>query len=90
MGGLGSDAAIEAADIVIMTDEPGKIVTAIKIARRTKTIVYQNIFFAIGVKLLVMALGAAGLATLWEAVFADIGVALLAVFNSLRVLNTKI
>lgn len=87
MGGLGSDAAIEAADIVIMTDEPGKIVTAIKIARRTKTIVYQNIFFAIGVKLLVMALGALGMATLWEAVFADIGVALLAVFNSLRVLH---
>lgn len=90
MGGLGSDAAIEAADIVIMTDEPGKIVTAIQIARRTRTIVYQNIYFAIGIKLLVMALGAAGLATLWEAVFADIGVALLAVFNSLRVLNTKV
>lgn len=89
MGGLGSDAAIETADIVIMTDEPSKIATAIKIARRTKHIVYQNIAFALGVKVFFLALGALGLATMWEAVFADIGVALLAIFNALRVMNTK-
>ena len=89
MGGLGSDAAIEAADIVIMTDEPSKIATAIKIARRTKSIVFQNIVFALGVKAIFLVLGAAGAATMWEAVFADMGVALLAIFNALRVLNVK-
>ncbi len=89
MGGLGSDAAIEAADIVIMTDEPSKIVTAIKIAKRTRNIVYQNIAFALGVKLLVLILGAFGIATMWEAVFADVGVAVIAILNAMRVLNVK-
>ena len=89
MGGLGSDAAIQAADIVIMTDEPSRLVTAIKIAKRTRTIVYQNIGFALGVKAIFLALGAAGHASMWEAVFADMGVALIAIFNALRVMNTK-
>lgn len=89
MGGLGSDAAIEAADIVIMTDEPSKIATAIRVAKRTKSIVWQNIFFAFAVKLVVLVLGAGGLATMWEAVFADVGVALIAVLNAMRVLNVK-
>lgn len=89
MGALGSDAAIEAADIVIMTDEPSKIVTAIKIAKRTRTIVFQNIVFALGVKAIFLALGAFGVASMWEAVFADMGVALLAILNAMRVLNTK-
>jgi len=89
MGGLGSDAAIEAADIVIMTDEPSKIVTAINIAKKTRRIVLQNIVFAMGVKAVVLLLGAAGFATMWEAVFADVGVALIAVLNSMRVLNLK-
>lgn len=89
MGGLGSDAAIEAADIVIMTDEPSKIVSAIKIAKRTRKIVWQNIFFSMGVKLIVLVLGAGGLATIWEAVFADVGVTIIAVINAMRVLNVK-
>ncbi len=89
MGGLGSDAAIEAADVVIMTDEPSKIATAIKIAKRTRKIVWQNIIFAIGVKLIVLALGAGGIATIWEAVFADVGVTIIAVLNAMRVLNVK-
>lgn len=89
MGGLGSDAAIEAADIVIMTDEPSKIVTAIKIAKRTRNIVMQNIVFALGVKAIFLALGAAGVATMWEAVFADMGVAIIAILNAMRVMNTK-
>ncbi len=89
MGGLGSDAAIEAADIVIMTDEPSKVVTAIKIAKRTRTIVFQNIVFALGVKTIFLALGAFGVASMWEAVFADMGVALLAILNAMRVMNTK-
>lgn len=89
MGGLGSDAAIEAADIVIMTDEPSKIASALKISRRTLTIAQQNIVFAIGVKVLVLILSAAGLASMWAAVFADVGVTVLAVMNSLRALNVK-
>lgn len=89
MGGMGSDAAIEAADIVLMTDEPGKLVTAIKIAKKTNQIVWQNIAFAFGVKIIVLFLGAGGLATMWEAVFADVGVALIAVFNAMRVLNVR-
>jgi Cd2+/Zn2+-exporting ATPase len=89
MGGLGSDAAIEAADVVLMTDEPAKLVSAIKIAKRTRRIVWQNIIFAFGVKGIVLLLGAGGLATMWEAVFADVGVALIAVFNAMRVLNVK-
>ncbi|PFE04462.1 cadmium-translocating P-type ATPase [Bacillus cereus] len=89
MGGLGSDAAIEAADIVIMTDEPSKIATAVKIAKRTRNIVWQNIIFALGVKGLVLLLGAFGIATMWEAVFSDVGVTLLAVLNAMRVLRVK-
>ncbi|MGB9813314.1 MAG: heavy metal translocating P-type ATPase [Thermovenabulum sp.] len=89
MGGLGSDAAIEASDIVLMTDEPSKLVKAIKIARYTKRIVVENIVFSLGVKALILILGAFGSATMWEAVFADVGVALLAVLNSLRVLRTQ-
>lgn len=89
MGGLGSDAAIEAADVVIMTDEPSKLVSAIKIARRTRNIVWQNIIFALGVKGIVLILGALGYATMWAAVFADVGVALIAVLNAMRVMNTK-
>lgn len=89
MGGLGSDAAVEAADIVLMNDSPSKLVDAVKIARATHKIVIQNIAFALGVKLLVLLLGALGAANMWEAVFADVGVALLAVLNSLRVLKSK-
>jgi Cd2+/Zn2+-exporting ATPase len=89
MGGLGSDAAIEAADVVIMTDEPSKIATAIRIAKKTRVIVLENIVFALGVKSIFLALGALGLASMWEAVFADVGVALIAIFNALRVLKTK-
>ena len=87
MGGAGSDAAIEAADVVIMNDKPSKIVTAIKIAKKTKEIVWQNITVAFAVKIVVMALGLFGDATMWEAVFADVGVALLAVLNATRVLR---
>ncbi|MCL2173359.1 MAG: cadmium-translocating P-type ATPase [Candidatus Bathyarchaeota archaeon] len=87
MGGLGSDAAIEAADVVIMTDEPSKLVEAIKVARFTKRVVWQNIVFALGVKSLFLLLGVAGIATMWEAVFADVGVTLLAVLNAMRVMK---
>ena len=87
MGGAGSDAAIEAADVVIMNDEPSKIVTAIKIAKKTKEIVWQNITIAFAIKIIVMILGLFGDATMWEAVFADVGVALLAVLNATRVLR---
>ncbi len=89
MGGLGSDAAIEAADIVLMTDEPFKLVTAIQIAGKTRNIVWQNIIFALAVKGVVLLLGAFGTATMWEAVFADVGVALIAVLNSIRTANYK-
>mgnify|MGYP001008185616 CR=1 FL=1 len=90
MGGVGSDAAIEAADVVIMNDEPSKIVTAMKIAKKTKTIVWQNITLAFAVKLIVLIIGLFGDATMWEAVFADVGVALLAVLNATRVLKYKV
>ena len=90
MGGLGSDSAIEAADIVIMTDEPSKISTAIKISKKTMKIVRENIVFAITVKILVLILSAIGKATMWEAVFADVGVAIIAIINSLRMLNKKV
>ena len=90
MGGVGSDAAIEAADVVIMNDEPSKIVTAMKIAKKTKIIVWQNIILAFAVKLIVLILGLFGDATMWEAVFADVGVALLAVLNATRVLKYKV
>lgn len=89
MGGLGSDAAIEAADIVIMTDEPSKIASAIKISKKTLKIAYENIVFAIGVKVIILALSAMGLATMWAAVFADVGVAVIAILNSFRALNVK-
>jgi Cd2+/Zn2+-exporting ATPase len=88
MGGLGSDAAIEAADIVIMTDEPSKLVTAMRISRKTLKIANENTVFAIAVKLLVLVLGALGLANMWEAVFADVGVAVIAILNSMRNLKT--
>lgn len=84
MGGLGSDAAIETADVVIQTDQPSKIVTAIRAGRLTRRIVWQNICMALGIKLAVLILGACGIATLWEAVFADVGVAMLAVLNAIR------
>ena len=89
MGGLGSDAAIEASDIVIMTDEIGKLATGIRIAKNTKKIVIQNIVFALGVKLAVLALGAFGLASMWEAVFADVGVSIIAILNSMRALKVE-
>ena len=87
MGGIGSDAAIEAADVVLMTDEPLKIVTAIRIAKRTRSIVWQNVVFALGVKVAVLTLGAAGYATLWAAVFADVGVAVIAILNATRAMR---
>ncbi len=87
MGGLGSDAAIEAADVVIMNDEPSRLPIAIEIARRTRRIVWQNIIFALGVKVVFLLLGAFGIATMWEAVFSDVGVTLLAVLNAMRVLR---
>ncbi len=87
MGGLGSDAAIEAADVVLMTDEPSKLVTAIRVARATKGIAWQNIVLALGIKGLLLILGALGMATMWEAVFGDVGVMILAVLNSMRALR---
>lgn len=89
MGGLGADAAIEAADIVLMTDEPSKIATALSVAKRTRRIVWQNIIFALGVKAIFLLLGAFGIATMWEAVFSDVGVTVLAVINAMRVLHVK-
>lgn len=89
MGGLGSDAAIETADVVIQTDQPSKIVTAINISKTTKKIVWQNISLAFGVKVIVLGLGAGGLATMWEAVFADVGVALIAILNAVRIQKMK-
>ena len=89
MGGLGADSAIEAADIVIMTDEPSKIVKAIKISKKTMRIVKENIVFSIFIKVLVLILAAFGLSTMWEAVFADVGVSIIAIINALRVLRTK-
>ena len=85
MGGLGSDAAIETADVIIQTDQPSKIATAIRIGKATKKIVLQNIILAFGIKFIVLVLGAGGLATMWEAVFADVGVALLAILNAVRI-----
>lgn len=90
MGGLGSDATIETADVVIQNDQPGKIPTAIKIGKVTRRIVMQNISLAFGVKVFVLILGAGGLASLWEAVFADVGVALLAILNAVRIQRMKI
>jgi Cd2+/Zn2+-exporting ATPase len=87
MGGLGSDAAIEAADVVLMDDKPSKIALAIRIARRTLSIASQNVWFAIGVKVAVLVLAALGIATMWLAVFADVGVTVLAVLNAMRALR---
>ncbi len=89
MGGLGSDAAIEAADIVLMTDEPSKIVDVIHLSKKTMRIVRENIVFAIGIKVAVLVLTAFGLSTMWEAVFADVGVSIIAILNSLRMLRVK-
>ena len=89
MGGLGSDAAIEAADIVLMVDKPSKLAVAVRISRKTLRIVRQNIVFALGIKLLFLALGAFGMANMWEAVFADVGVSVLAILNASRALRTS-
>jgi len=89
MGAFGSDAAIEAADIVLMTDEPSKLTQAIRTAKFTKSIVWQNIIFALGVKVLILLLGAMGIASMWEAVFADVGVSLIAIFNAMRVMRAR-
>jgi Cd2+/Zn2+-exporting ATPase len=89
MGALGSDAAIEAADIVLMDDDPLKIAKAIRISRKCMRIVYENIYFAIGIKLLCLALGAVGIANMWLAIFADVGVMVLAVLNAIRALWTR-
>lgn len=89
MGGLGSDAAIEAADVVLMTDEPSKIATVMKIARKTIRIANQNIVFALGIKFLVLILGAIGIANMWAAVFADVGVSIIAILNAIRAMRVK-
>ena len=89
MGGLGSDAAIEAADVVLMDDDPLKISMAIKISRKCMRIVYENIIFALGIKLICLALGALGIANMWLAIFADVGVMVIAVINAIRALKVK-
>ena len=89
MGALGSDAAIEASDVVLMDDSPLKIAKAIRISRKCLRIVYENIYFAIGVKLVCLALGAVGIANMWVAIFADVGVMVIAVLNAIRALNVK-
>ena len=89
MGGLGSDAAIEAADVVLMTDEPSKIASVMKIARKTIRIANQNIVFALGIKFLVLILGALGYANMWAAVFADVGVSVIAILNAIRAMRVK-
>jgi len=89
MGGLGSDVAIETADVIIQTDQPSRIARAIKIGISTRKVVWQNIALAFGVKLIVMILGAFGLASMWEAVFADVGVAFLAILNAIRIQKMK-
>ena len=89
MGGLGSDVAIETADVIIQTDEPSKVAQAMRIGKATRKIVWQNIALAFGVKAAVLILGAGGLATMWEAVFADVGVAFLAILNAIRLQHMK-
>lgn len=89
MGAMGSDVAIETADVIIQTDQPSKVVTGIRIAKSTQNIIWQNIFLAFGIKIIVLILGAGGLATMWEAVFADVGVALLAILNAVRLQRMK-
>ena len=90
MGGIGSDAAIEAADLVIMNDQITKIATAIRISKKTLQIVKQNIVFAIGIKVLVLILAAVGIANMWLAVFADVGVAVIAILNAMRAMHIKV
>ena len=90
MGGIGADSSIEAADVVIMTDEPSKIINAIQISKKTMRIVKENIIFAIAVKILVLILSALGISTMWQAVFADVGVSILAILNAIRGLHTKL
>ena len=87
MGSMGSDAAIEAADIVLMDDDPSKISDVVRISRRTMSIVKQNIIFALGVKAIVLLMGAFGMANMWEAVFADVGVSVIAILNAMRALS---
>ena len=89
MGSMGSDAAIEAADIVLMDDNPAKIAGVVKIGRKTMAIAHQNIVFALAVKAVVLLMGAAGVANMWEAVFADVGVSIIAILNAMRALRTK-
>ena len=89
MGALGSDAAIEAADVVLMDDDPLKIAQAVRISRKCMRIVYENIYFAIGIKVLCLILGAIGFANMWMAIFADVGVMVLAVLNAIRALFVK-
>ena len=89
MGAIGSDAAIEASDVVLMDDKPSKIALAIKISKRTLRIVKQNIIFALAIKGIVLLLGAIGMANMWEAVFADVGVSVIAILNSMRALKQK-
>lgn len=89
MGGVGSDSAIEAADVVIMTDEPMRVADAVWLSKKVRRIVYENIWFAITVKVAVLLLSALGLATMWWAVFADVGVAFIAILNALRALSTE-
>lgn len=89
MGAMGSDAAIEAADIVLMDDDPAKLALAMRIARNTMSIVHQNIVFALAVKAVIMILGFMGIASMWLAVFADVGVAMLAILNAMRAMRTK-
>lgn len=89
VGGIGSDAAVEAADVVLMTGDPSQLADAFAVAKKTKSVVYQNIIFALGIKLIFMVLGLFGIATMWEAVFADVGVTLIAVLNSMRLLRLK-
>lgn len=89
MGSMGSDAAIEAADVVLMDDDPARISVVVRISRKTLSIVKQNIVFALGVKALVLGLGAFGMANMWEAVFADVGVSVIAILNAMRALKTK-
>ena len=89
MGAMGSDAAIEAADVVLMDDDPGKIPTAIKISKKCLRIVKENIYFSIGVKIIVLILGALGLTSMWAAIFADVGVTIIAVLNAMRCMYLK-
>ena len=89
MGALGSDAAIEAADVVLMDDDPERLVTALKVSRKTMRIVYANIVFALAVKFIVLILAALGLATMWLAIFADVGVSVIAIINAMRTLRVN-